>query len=405
MGTWPRAVLHVDMDAFYASVEQRDHPEYRGKPLIVGGLPRQRGVVSAASYEVRPYGVRSAMPTAKALKLCPHAILIPPRMERYKEVSTQIFSVFYRYTPLVQSISLDEAFLDVTGSQRLYGDPVNIARRIRREIKEETELTASVGVASCRFVAKIASDLDKPDGLTVVPAEEMLDRLGPLPVGKLWGVGPVTNRRLEKLGIRSIADLRSWPRDSLEKEFGRSGGDLFDLAHCIDISEVVADEDSEEKSISHEETFSIDITDLGALETVLREHADRVATRMRRRGLTGRVVFIKVRYQDFTTVTRRLTIPKATALSEHIYRHGRELMRKRTEAGTRPIRLLGIGMAGLSEAGEVQRSLFGESASQSANTGNKSEESRIERLERTADAIRAKLGKEAIQRASVKYRK
>lgn len=402
MSFWPRAILHVDMDAFYASVEQLDHPEYRGKPLIVGGSPHERGVVSAASYEVRPYGVRSAMPTAKALKLCPHAILVRGRMDRYKEVSDQFFAIFYRYTPQVQSISLDEAFLDVTGSQRLYGDPVTIAMRIRKEIKEETGLTASVGVASCRFVAKIASDLDKPDGLTVVPASEMLDRLGPLPVSKLWGVGPVTNKRLEKYGIKTIADLRAWPRDALKKELGNSGLDLYDLAHCIDDSEVIADEDSEEKSISHEETFARDLMDMKALETVLREHADRVATRMRRHGLLGRVVFIKVRYSDFSLVSRRITIEKSTCLAELIFRHGIALLHERTEAGKRPVRLLGVGMAGLSEGGDIQGVLFGEPA-ESAKDDKQLE--RLGRLEQTTDAIRAKLGKEAIQRASVKFRK
>lgn len=407
MANWPRAILHVDMDAFYASVEQLDHPEYRGKPLIVGGSPRERGVVAAASYEVRRYGVRSAMPTAKALKLCPHLIRVPVRMERYKEASEQIFAIFHRFTPLVQSISLDEAFLDITASQRLYGEPAAIAQRIRREIRETTGLTASVGVASCRFVAKIASDLDKPDGLTVIPAEDMLERLGPLPVGKIWGVGPVTNRRLEKLGITTIRQLRAWPREALEREFGRSGGDLHDLSHCRDGSEVVPDEESEDKSISHEETFATDITDLPLLETVLREHADRVAARMRRRGLVGRVVFIKIRYHDFTTATRRITIGKGTALAELIFRHGAELLRTRTEAGRLPVRLLGIGMSGLAEAGEVQGTLFTEAPAGDKGTAGDEDGrlARLGRLEETAEAIRAKLGKGAIQRASVKFRK
>ena len=390
---WRRAILHVDMDAFYASVEQLDNPELRGKPLIVGGSPRSRGVVSAASYEVRPYGVRSAMPTAKALRLCPHALLVRPRMERYAEVSEVIFEIFSRVTPLVQAISLDEAFLDVTGCQRLHGDPVTIARRIRASIRKETGLTASVGVACCRFMAKIASDLDKPDGLTVIPEEEMLDRLAPMPVSKIWGVGPVTNRRLAKLGITTIGQLREWPVEALEAELGQSGVDLHRLAHGHDDSEVLSEE--EEKSISHECTFSIDITDREELETVMREHADKVAARLRRAALSGRVVFLKLRYGDFTTVTRRKTLPGPTSLAESIFTEARELLRGRTEAGRRPVRLIGVGMAGLAEAEERQGNLFARESKTNA---------KLERLERTADDIRAKLGKEAIQRASLKFR-
>lgn len=394
MEFWRRAILHVDMDAFYASVEQRDNPELRGKPLIVGGSPQSRGVVSAASYEVRPYGVRSAMPTAKALRLCPHAILIHPRMHRYAEVSGVIFDIFSRVTPLVQSVSLDEAFLDVTGCQRLHGDPVTIARRIRASIRKETELTASVGVASCRFVAKIASDLDKPDGLTVIPENEMLERLAPLPVSKIWGVGPVTNRRLAGLGIETIGQLRQWPVESLEAELGQVGLDLHDLANGRDESEVLSDE--EEKSVSHECTFATDITDMEELETAMREHSDKVSTRLRKYGLTGKVVFIKLRYQDFTTLTRRKTLQTATSLSETIYREACELLRSRTEAGRRPVRLIGVGVSGFGDSGGSQGNLFA--------PAKKEDNAKIERLERTADDIRAKLGKGAIQRASIKFR-
>ncbi|MCC8179692.1 MAG: DNA polymerase IV, partial [Planctomycetes bacterium] len=259
MTLWRRAILHVDMDAFYASVEQLDNPELRGKPVIVGGDAKSRGVVSAASYEVRPYGVRSAMPMAKAVRLCPHAIRVKPRMERYAEVSSQIFAIFAKVTPLVQPISLDEAFLDVTGCQRLHGDPVTIAKRIRLSIKQATGLTASVGVATCRFVAKIASDLDKPDGLTIIPEEEMLDRLAPLPVSKIWGVGPVTVKKLTNLGIKTIGDVRQWPVEQLEQLLGQAGADLHLLANGIDDSQVVSEE--QEKSISHETTFAEDVMD------------------------------------------------------------------------------------------------------------------------------------------------
>lgn len=405
MSPWSRAILHVDMDAFFASVEQLDNPEYRGKPLIVGGASSKRGVVAAASYEIRAYGVRSAMPTGKALKLCPHAILVPPRMQRYREVSQSIFEIFYRYTPLVQSVSLDEAFLDVTGSQLLHGSPVHIAKQIKEAVSIETGLTASVGVATCRFVAKIASDLDKPDGLTIIPESEMLDRLAVLPVSKIWGVGPVTNNKLQKLGITTIAQLRSWPREPLITEFGQSGGELYDLAHGIDNSAVISDEESEDKSISHEETFSSDITDIAALETVLHQHADRVATRLRKQNLAGRIVFIKLRYHDFTTLTRRITLPEATELGELIFRYGRELLRTRTDAGKRPVRLLGVGVGGLSHKGDTQGVLFKEESSCPDQSLDKNHLRRLERLERVTDAIRDKLGSQAIQRASTKFRK
>ncbi len=356
MNFWKRAILHVDMDAFYASVEQLDNPALKGKPVIVGGSPQSRGVVAAASYEVRVYGVRSAMPTAKALRLCPHAILVRPRGYRYAEVSARIFDIFSTYTPLVQPISLDEAFLDVTGSQRLYGDPVTIAKEIRQRIRQDTGLTASVGIASCRFVAKIASDLDKPDGLTVVPEEEMLDRLAPLPVSKIWGVGPVTNKRLAAMGIATIGQLRQWPVETLEAELGQSGRDLHALANGIDPSEVVSDE--EEKSISHEVTFATDIMNREELETELLEQSDKVATRLRKHGLIGRTVFLKLRYSDFTTVTRRITLEEPTCLSETIFTEAKTLLRERTEAGRRPVRLIGVGMAGFNGKPGRQKSLF-----------------------------------------------
>lgn len=392
MNLWPRAILHVDMDAFYASVEQLDNPELKGKPIIVGGSPKSRGVVSAASYEVRPYGVRSAMPTAKALRLCPHAILVRPRMQRYAEMSARIFEIFEKITPLVQSISLDEAFLDVTASQRLLGDPVGIAQRIRAEIKALTGLTGSVGVASCRFMAKIASDMDKPDGLTVIPAEEMLDRLAPLPVSHIWGVGPVTNRRLAAMGITTIGELRQWPLDALERELGKVGQELHELAHGRDDSPVLAEE--EEKSISHETTFAVDILDREFLETTLRGLADKVSTRLRRANVQGKVVFIKLRYGDFTTLTRRKTLDGPTDLSETLFRVGRELLRERTEAGRRPVRLIGVGASGLALGGG-QKALFAEEGVDTEKLG---------RLERVTDGIRAKLGKDAIQRASLHFR-
>ncbi|MDR1520209.1 MAG: DNA polymerase IV [Planctomycetota bacterium] len=396
MDYWRRAVLHVDMDAFYASVEQLDHPEWRGRPVAVCGPANSRGVVSAASYEIRAYGVKSAMPTARAMRLCPGAVFTPPRLERYAEVSERVFAVFSRVTPLVQPVSLDEAFLDVTGCQRLHGDPVRIARRIRKSIRLETGLTASVGVASCRFVAKIASDLDKPDGLTVIPEEEILERLAPLPVGKIWGVGPVTRRRLEKLGIVSIGQLAQWPEEALAAELGSAGRELSRLANGIDPSPVTPE--GEEKSISGEHTFAADVTLMAELKEALLEQAERVAERLRKNRLVGRVVCLKLRYGDFTAVTRRKTLPAATCLVEVIWAEAARLLRERSDAGRRPVRLIGVGLSGLAAAEgdqENQGRLFFPSASDAA---------KLERLARATDRIRDKMGRNAIQRASLRFR-
>jgi DNA polymerase IV len=256
-------ILHVDMDAFYASVEEREHPDLAGKPLIVGGMPAGRGVVAAANYEVRKYGVHSAMPTATALRLCPQATVIPPRLSFYAEVSGQIRDIFDHYTPLVEPLSLDEAFLDVTGSEALFGASVDIGREIKLAIRKDLHLTASVGVAPNKFLAKIASDIDKPDGFVVVDEDRVQDFLDPLPVGRLWGVGRVTSRVFDRLGIETIGDVRRVPVDEMRQHFGQTGEHLWQLAHGIDERRVVPDRDA--KSISHETTFAEDISDLETL--------------------------------------------------------------------------------------------------------------------------------------------
>jgi DNA polymerase-4 len=386
------------MDAFYASVEQLDHPEWRGKPVMVAGAAAARGVVSAASYEARAYGVRSAMPTARAIRLCPRGIFVPPRLDRYGEVSEKIFAIFARVTPLVQPVSLDEAFLDVTGCQRLHGDPVSIAERIRETIRKEAGLTASVGVASCRFAAKIASDLNKPDGLTVIREDELRKRLASLPVGKIWGVGPVTGRQLARIGIETIGQLAEWPEEALTMKLGSVGTELHRLARGEDDSRVIPGE--AEKSISSEHTFAADVADLGELEIAILEQAERVAERLRKRKLFGRTVFLKLRYDDFSTVTRRKTLVLATRLADVIHEEAKKLLRERSEAGKRPIRLVGVGMAGLVPAagGEPERqgALF-------AASGKDSD--KLDRLARAEDAIRAKLGPNAIRRASIRFHK
>ncbi len=260
-------ILHVDMDAFYASIEERDNPHLAGKSLIVGGTPDGRGVVAAANYVVRKFGVHSAMPTANALRLCPGAIVLRPRMDYYAQIARQIRDVFFRYTPLVEPLSLDEAFLDVTGSTNLFGPAPEIARKIKAEIRSETKLVASVGVAPNKFLAKIASDLQKPDGLVVVDPERILEFLDPLPIGKLWGVGKVTGSVLDRLNVKTIGDLRRLDPEILSKAFGQQGEHFFKLAQGIDDRAVVLDREA--KSISHETTFAADILDAEVLRAWL----------------------------------------------------------------------------------------------------------------------------------------
>ncbi|HEX9207578.1 MAG TPA: DNA polymerase IV, partial [Steroidobacteraceae bacterium] len=287
-----RAILHVDMDAFYASVEQRDRPELRGKPVIVGGSG-SRGVVAAASYEVRRYGVHSAMPTREALRRCPDAICVPPRIAHYAAVSREIFAVFHEFTPLVQGLSLDEAFLDVTASLGALGSAEHIGREIKRRIRERTGLTASVGVAPNKLVAKIASDLRKPDGLVVVRTEDIRDLLDPLPIRKLFGLGPKTAPKVEALGIRTLGDLRLAPPSRLRPVFGRYTERVQQRAAGIDDRAVVPDAD--EKQVSAEETFDVDIADRGRLHAEIQRLADKACSRLRARKLAGGCVTVKIR--------------------------------------------------------------------------------------------------------------
>src|SRR5579863_1122168 len=290
-------ILHVDMDAFYASVEERERPELVGKPLIVGGTPQGRGVVAAANYAVRKFGVHSAMPTSTALRLCPQAIVLRPRLDYYAAVSEEIREILYRFTPLVEPLSLDEAFVDVTGSELLFGPSVEIGRRIKREIREALRLVASVGVAPNKFLAKIASDLEKPDGFVVVEPANVQEFLDPLPVGRLWGVGRVTGLALDKLGIRTIGDVRKMSLAVLQQHFGKAGEHLWCLSQGIDERRVVPDRET--KSISHETTFSVDISDSEVLRAWLVELSEQVGCRLRRHNLSGRTVQIKIRLADF----------------------------------------------------------------------------------------------------------
>jgi DNA polymerase-4 len=354
---YKRAIIHLDMDAFYPAVEVLDRPELKGKPVIVGGS-RERGVVSSASYEARKFGVHSAQPMARAVRSCPNGIFLPVRMSRYKEVSRQVFEIFCRFTPLVEPLSIDEAFLDVTGSERLLGKPVEIAKRIKHVVFEETGLTVSAGVAPNKFVAKIASDMEKPDGLTVVPQDKVREFLDPLPMSKMWGVGKKTQDVLTRLNIRTFLDLRQTPLRVLEQRFGKHGIRMHQLSMGIDEREVVTGHEA--KSVGHERTFMEDISDLGAAKKELLDLANQVGRRMRREGLSGSTVTLKVKYSDFTQITRAETLQRSTDDGLEIYSSARRLLQK-TQVGKRPVRLLGISLSQISLSGSgEQLSFFGQ---------------------------------------------
>ena len=348
-------IIHLDMDAFYPAVEVLDNPELKGKPVIVGGS-RERGVVSSASYEARKFGVHSALPMARAMRLCPQGIVMPPRMSRYKEISDMVFDIFFRFTPLVEPLSIDEAFLDVTGSGRLFGDPVGIAKKIKQLVREETGLTVSAGVAPSKFVAKIASDMDKPDGLTVVVRDGVRAFLDPLPITKMWGVGKATQGVLERLGIRTFKDLSRMSVDVMERKLGKWGLKMHQLSMGIDDRDVIPHHDA--KSIGHELTFSRDILEMEDARKQLLSLANRVARRMRRHGVTGRTISLKVKYSDFVLITRSTTLPEPTDDGPEIYDNVCGLLEK-TRVGKRAVRLLGISLSQLNPIdSERQLSLF-----------------------------------------------
>jgi DNA polymerase-4 len=384
-GTAGYPILHVDMDAFYAAVEQLDRPELRGRPLLVGGSPQERGVVAAASYEARPFGCRSAMPMAQALRLCPKAIVVPPRFERYEEVSRHVFEIFERFTPLVEPLSIDEAFLDVEGSVRLFGTPEQIAREIKQRIRAETKLTASVGVAPNKFLAKLASDLKKPDGLVVVEADRVQAFLDPLPISRLWGVGKATLPRFEAIGVRTFRDARRLSEAELRDRFGEAGEYFYRLVRGIDDREVVPDREA--KSISNEMTFPVDIEDFDYLRAVLLDQAQHVAQRLRRQGLIARTVNVKIRSGDFTTITRRTTLEASTDQTDLLWQAAGELFDKWLRDRPFPVRLIGVGLSQLGAQAGQQLSLFGQD-----------EARRRRALDRTIDSIRDRFGDDAIGR-------
>jgi DNA polymerase-4 len=381
-GRW---ILHVDMDAFYASVEQRDDPALRGKPVIVGGTGG-RGVVAAASYEVRQFGVHSAMPVREALRRCPAAICVAPRISHYAAESKKIFAVFHEFSPLVQGLSLDEAFLDVTGSIAAFGPAEDIAREIKRRIRERTELTASVGVASNKLVAKIASDLRKPDGLVVVPPHEVQVLLDPLPIRRLFGLGAKTAPKVEALGIRTLGELRSASPARLRPVFGRYAERVIERAAGIDDRPVTPDVD--EKQVSAEETFETDISDHAKLASEIVRLADRTCGRLRANGLTAGCVTVKIRRADFTTFTRQRHFEPPTQETRVITAIALELLRTwLAEQPRARLRLLGVGASVLAPASQMD--LF-----TAPETG------RNRQLDDAVDRIREKFGKVALKPAS-----
>lgn len=385
-----REIIHIDMDAFYAAVEQKDNPALKGRPVIVGGDPQKRGVVSAASYEARAYGVHSAMPISQAQKLCPQGIFLPVRMPRYQEVSRQIFKIFEEYTPLIEPLSLDEAFLDITQCQLLFGPALQIAKDIKKRIYETTGLTSSAGLAPNKFLAKIASDLKKPDGLVEVRPEVVKEFLSPLPISKLWGVGKVTTDILRSLGIWQVGQLANFPPEILERKLGKFGRQLIALARGEDERPVMPH--SAVKSISQEETFTPELFEQREMERVLLFQAEQVSFELRQQGLKGKTVQIKVRYPDFRLITRSLTLTSPTDQGWAIYQVACQLL-ARTDVLQKKARLLGVGITNLQRADYPQQlSLFGH-------------EEKKSRAASVIDRIWKKFGPQAIQRATLLEKK
>jgi len=383
-----RTIIHVDMDAFYASVEQRDRPEIRGRPVIVGADPRGRGVVSAASYEARRFGVHSAMPISRAYRLCPDGIYLRVEMDKYAAVSREIMSLLADFTPLVEPLSIDEAFLDVSASRALHGDGPAIARQIKTGIKARVDLTASVGVASNMFVAKIASDLEKPDGMVVVEPGREAEFLAPLPVSRLWGVGKVTGTELEAMGIRTIGQLARIPAAHLEARFGRHGPGLLELARGHDERRV--EPDGVPKSMGAEETFGRDTRDVELLRATLREQSERVARELRAEHYAGRTVTLKLRFADFSTITRAHTgDPTQDGLI--IFRAVDTLFSRVRLA--QAVRLVGVSVSGLGPPQSGQLSLL------------TPDTIRRERLARAVDRLASRFGDAAVRPASLMKRR
>ncbi|WP_426623811.1 DNA polymerase IV [Leifsonia sp. McL0607] len=380
-------ILHVDMDAFFASVELLDRPDARGKPAIVGHAGG-RGVVTSATYEARRFGVRSAMPVSQALRLCPTAIILPPHYEKYTEYSGKVMQIFHEVTPLVEPLSIDEAFLDVAGARRLLGSPRRIAELIRARVRDETGLTCSVGVAGTKFMAKLASGHAKPDGMLVIPPAEAVAYLRPLPVGALWGVGASTQASLERMGMRTVADLADAPFAVLQRAVGDATAHrLHELAHGRDPRRVITA--SREKSIGHENTFSVDVDDADTLRRELLRLSGRVGERLRKHGMVGRTIALKIRYSDFRTISRSRTLAEPTNVGRRLFEEAWDIFESvGIDPRSTPIRLIGVRAEQLLDAGGDTPALW-----------DPDEEWR--EAERTLDAVSARFGRGAIGPASL----
>ncbi len=353
--------MHIDMDAFYASVEQKDNPEFIGKPVVVGADPKEgrgRGVVSAASYEARKFGIHSAMPISKAYCFCPQAVFLPVRGRRYVEISRRIMDIFHEYSPAVEAISLDEAFLDFTGAERLLGTPKRVAMEIKKRIRDQEGLSASIGIGPNKLIAKIASDMEKPDGLVIVPIKDVESFLKELPVRRIWGIGKKTEHKLHAMGILTIGQMAKLSEETLELVFGKSGLSMWKCAHGIDDSQVIPFREA--KSISNEITFDRDELDQEILFETLLRLSEKVGFRLRKRKLTGKTVTLKIRFEDFSTRITHFTLPKPICNSEDIYSEVRKLYHN-IIAKNRPVRLLGVGITQLCSQSEHQEELFSES--------------------------------------------
>lgn len=380
-----RTILHVDMDAFFASVEQRDDPALRGRPVLVGGRGG-RGVVAAASYEARRFGCRSAMPMAEAVRRCPDAVVVSPSFARYESDSIRIMEILETASPLVEPLSIDEAFVDVTGSLRLLGNGPAIAARLKKTIKDELGLNASVGIAPCKFVAKIASDLEKPDGLTVFEEEGLAGRLASLPIGRMWGIGPKSEARFQARGVRTFGDLQTWSAESLVASFGAAAARFHDLSHGRDERPVVGDRTA--KSVGHEQTFGVDLSDPQEVEAVLLRHVERVAARLRRRNRHAKSIVVKIRDGEFVTNTRSKTLDDPTDRTDILWKTARSLFR---EWNFRPVRLVGMSAERFEDA---VPNLF---------SAGDEEDARNRRLDAATDAIRGRFGGEAIARTAASF--
>jgi DNA polymerase-4 len=378
--TSKRKIAHLDMDAFFAAVEQLDCPKYRGKPVIVGGLG-PRGVVATASYEAREYGVKSAMPMAKARRLCPQAIYLAPRFSRYQEVSARILEILRSYTPVVETISLDEAFFDLTESEAAFGPAEEIVAEVKHRVYTKTTLTCSVGLAHNRFLAKLASEFSKPDGLKIIRVKEVQTFLDPLSVESIWGVGKVTGRRLKSLGLQTVQDLRQAPIELLVRELGAIGRTLFRLARGEDDTPVQPTRES--RSLSREVTLSVDLYEKAEMERFLRQFAREVAAELRHKRLLGKTVRVKVRFSNFETITRQISLSAGTDSTLLIEGLVLDLFRRRVSLGNRGVRLIGAGVSGLSESTARQLPLF--SANESI-------------LDRTVDRLTQQYGEDVVWR-------